>query len=68
MEILKIPEEYRKQVRKIFLADGDATIYPTEGLIKILEQINESFHNLNRVSAYAGPHAILCKTRKSGAS
>ena len=64
MEILKIPEKYRKQVRKIFLADGDAAIYPTEGLIKILEQINESFPNLNRVSAYADPHAILSKNEE----
>ena len=64
MEILKIPEKYWKQVHKIFLADGDAAIYPTEGLIKILEQINESSPNLNRVSAYADPHAILSKNEE----
>lgn len=63
-EIDRIPADARAQVTKIFLADGDAVIYPTEGLIEILDYINDKFPKLRRVSAYAGPHAIMSKNEE----
>jgi len=61
-EVDKIPESVRKEIRRIFLADGDAVIYPTDGLIKILDYMNLMFPNLERISSYAGPQAILGKS------
>ena len=60
-EIDRIPENYRNQVTKIFLADGDAAIYPTNELSEILDYITLKFPKLRRISAYAGPHAIISK-------
>ncbi|MGA1847127.1 radical SAM protein [Deferribacter abyssi] len=60
-EVDIIPDYVRNSVKRIFLADGDAVIYPTEGLIKILDYININFPNLERISSYAGPQAILSK-------
>lgn len=49
-------------VRRIFLSDGDALILSTERLLHILKELRETFPKLQRVSAYAGPKAILSKT------
>jgi radical SAM superfamily enzyme YgiQ (UPF0313 family) len=62
-EINMIPEKIRTNISRIFLADGDAVIYPYEGLMEILTNLNKAFPNLKRISAYAGPHAIRSKNR-----
>lgn len=48
--------------RRIFLADGDAVIIPTDSLLVILQLLYASFPRLTRVTAYAGPKSILEKT------
>ena len=48
-------------VRRIFLADGDALVLPTEKLLKILAVLYKVFPNLQRVSSYAAPRDILLK-------
>ncbi len=53
-EIDSLPDGYKRSTRRIFLADGDAAIYPTKGLIRILDYLDETFVNLERISAYAG--------------
>lgn len=60
-EIDGVPEGYAAHVKKIFLADGDGVIYPTDGLIKILDRLNHKFPNLIRISSYCGPQAIMQK-------
>jgi len=60
-EVDGIPEYAKKHVKRIFLADGDAVIYPTEGLLKILDYLNENFPNLESIRSYAGPQALLEK-------
>lgn len=52
----------KEQVRRIFLADGDALILPTDKLLKILAVLKEQFPHLQRVSSYAAPQDILRKT------
>lgn len=42
-----------KDIRKIFLADGNAMILSSDKLLRILKQLKDSFPQLNRVSAYA---------------
>ena len=78
-EILKDFEEaasaYGLQVRRLFLADGDALVMKTEDLLKILKAAKAYFPNLERISSYGTPGDILRKTseeltslRKAGLS
>jgi radical SAM superfamily enzyme YgiQ (UPF0313 family) len=40
-------------VRKVFLADGNAMVLSTQKLLRILDKLNEAFPKLTRVSTYA---------------
>ncbi len=61
-EIDTIPEEHRRQYRRIFLADGDALVYPQTGLVEILDLLREKFTNLTRVGVYASPKSLTTKS------
>lgn len=52
----------RAYVRRVFLADGDALVLPTERLLAILAELRRSFPYLERVSSYAAPRDILGKS------
>lgn len=49
-------------VDKIFIADGDALIIPTDRLIIILDKIRELFEECKKVSVYASPKSIDIKS------
>ena len=51
--------------RKIFLLDGDALVLSNNKLIPILEQINQSFPHISRISSYANGHNISQKTQEN---
>ena len=51
-----------KYVNKIFLADGDALIVPTEKLIEILKYIKNVFPECERISTYASPKSLELKS------
>lgn len=57
-EIESVPPHYRAGIRRVFLADGDALVYPMPGLVIILEALASTFPNLNRVGAYASPVSL----------
>jgi len=61
-EVDSISDDYAKSVKKVFLADGDGVIYPTEQLIEILDHMNKKFPNIRRFSSYCGPQAIMKKS------
>lgn len=61
-EVDSIPDSYAAGVHKVFLADGDAAVYPTDGLLEILAYMNEKFPNIRRYSSYCGPQAIMKKS------
>lgn len=61
-EIRSIPARYRADVRRVFLADGDALIYPQQGLEAILELLAGTFPALTRVGAYASPNSLATKS------
>lgn len=61
-EIRQIPERHSSAVERIFLADGDALIYPFERLIIILDTIAATFPKLTRVAAYASYNSIRTKS------
>jgi radical SAM superfamily enzyme YgiQ (UPF0313 family) len=49
-------------VRRVFLADGDALIMRTPRLLRILEDLKRHFPNFQRASTYASPQALLGKS------
>lgn len=53
---------YANQYRKVFLADGNATVLSFNKLSRILNKLNDTFPRLTRVSAYAIPKDIEAKT------
>ncbi|WP_321369848.1 radical SAM protein [uncultured Desulfuromusa sp.] len=61
MEIESIPLGHRNYYKRIFLADGDALVYPQQKLIAILDLLNEKFPNLNRIGIYASPQSLTTK-------
>ncbi len=60
-EIGHVPAPLRPQVERIFLADGDALVYPFEGLVEILDRLDATFPNLTRVGSYASPASLAGK-------
>jgi len=61
-EIASVPARYRHMVRRVFLADGDALVYPQQGLALILDALIEIFPALTRVGAYASPNSLSTKS------
>jgi len=61
-EIAAIPAQYTSRVDRVFLADGDALVYPFEGLRAILDALAAAFPGLTRVSSYASPHSLTTKS------
>ena len=49
-------------IHRIFLADGDALVLPTDKLVAIMQKCYEKFPNLNRIGAYATPADLVRKT------
>ncbi len=50
------------EVRRVFLADGDAYTLPTEALLAIADRLKQRFLALQRISTYATPFNILAKS------
>lgn len=48
--------------RRVFLADGDALVMPTNTLVAILEYLHKAFPTLARVSTYASIQNLLEKS------
>ncbi len=57
-------ERYGDQVRRIFLADGDATVLPTRRLLAILEAIRTHLPAVRRVSSYCLPRNLRKKSQQ----
>ena len=50
------------EVRKVFLADGDALVAKPSYLHEILAALREAFPNLRRVSCYSSPQSLQIRT------
>jgi radical SAM superfamily enzyme len=61
-EIDRIPAQYKPAINRVFLADGDALVYPFDGLIEILDTLSATFPRLTRVGSYASPNSLTTKT------
>lgn len=51
-----------QDIRRVFIADGDAMALNTEILLRILNKLRITFPSLQRVSIYANPGNLLKKT------
>ncbi|RTL26767.1 MAG: radical SAM proteinB12-binding domain-containing radical SAM protein [Rhodocyclaceae bacterium] len=60
--IRRIGERYGNQVRRVFLADGDALVLPTRRLLAILEAIHTHLPSVHRVSSYCLARNLKKKT------
>lgn len=49
-------------VRKVFLADGDALVAKSSFLLRVLEALHEAFPALRRVSVYASPQSLQVRS------
>lgn len=61
-EMESVPAGYRGYVQRVFLADGDALVYPQEGLVLLLDALARTFPNLARVALYASPKSLTTKS------
>ena len=52
---------YKDQIKKVFLADGNAMVLSAERLLKIIETLKEQFPRIRRISSYALTADILRK-------
>jgi radical SAM superfamily enzyme YgiQ (UPF0313 family) len=56
-------ERFGEQVRRVFLADGDATVLPTRRLLAILAAIREHLPAVRRISSYCLPRNLRKKSQ-----
>lgn len=57
-------ERYGEQVRRVFLADGDALVLPTRRLLTILEAIRTHMPAVRRISSYCLPRNLRKKSQQ----
>ena len=56
-------QRYGDQVRRVFLADGDALVLPTRRLLAILAAIREHMPAVRRISSYCLPRNLRKKSQ-----
>ncbi len=61
-EILEARAESGRDVRRVFLADGDAMCLSASRLAAILDALNDAFPRLQRVGIYANARDVLSKS------
>jgi len=54
--------EHVPDVRKVFLADGDALVAKTRFLAQVLRKLRSAFPDLRRVSVYASPQSLQVRS------
>lgn len=59
---IKTLAQNTKGIKKIFLADGNAFVLSADRLLSIIEEINNQFGKIQRISSYALPKDIASKS------
>jgi radical SAM superfamily enzyme YgiQ (UPF0313 family) len=57
-------ERYGEQVRRVFLADGDALVLPTRRLLTVLAAIRSHMPAVRRISSYCLPRNLRKKSQQ----
>lgn len=55
-------ERFGREIRRVFLADGDALVLPTRRLLAVLQAIREHLPAVRRVSSYCLPRNLRKKS------
>ncbi len=63
-EDLEVAKKMYPSVDKVFLADGNALVMPTDKLGRILKKINTLFPECKRIAIYGSPSDILSKSNE----
>ncbi len=63
-EDLEAAKKMYPSVNKVFLADGNALVMPTEKLGRIIKKINTLFPGCKRIAIYGSPSDILSKSNE----
>jgi len=61
-EDLKEAQALAGNIRRVFLADGDALIVPQKKLLKIMEMIHQALPSVERIGVYGNAKSILKKS------
>jgi len=61
-DLRNLPERYKKECSRVFLADGDALVLPHKHLMELLALLHETFPGLERITSYANAQNLLKKT------
>ncbi len=62
--IRRTGERYGEQIRRVFLADGDALVLPTRRLLTVLEAIRTHLPAVRRISSYCLPRNLRKKSQQ----
>lgn len=62
LEDISTARKNHRQIKRLFLADGDALMIKTEKLVKILNYIKKQIPECERVGIYASPKSIMTKS------
>ncbi|MBK8524480.1 MAG: radical SAM protein [Betaproteobacteria bacterium] len=62
--IRRCGERFGNDIKRIFLADGDATVLPTRRLLAILEAIRQHLPGVRRISSYCLPRNLKKKSQE----
>ena len=62
VDIQDVYEQFGDHIRRIFLADGDALIIPTDRLKEILHKLRETFPSAERITSYGAPKDVEHKS------
>lgn len=61
--IRRCGERFGGEVKRVFLADGDATVLPTRRLLAVLEAIRAHLPGVRRISSYCLPRNLRKKSQ-----
>ncbi len=61
-DLRNLPDWYKRDCSRVFLADGDALVLPQKRLMELLELLHQTFPRLERVTSYANAQNLLKKT------
>ncbi len=62
--IRRCGERFGSDLKRIFLADGDATVLPTRRLLAILDAIRTHLPGVRRISSYCLPRNLRKKSQE----
>ena len=62
LDDLDMARKQYSQVKKIFMADGNALVMKTQDILSLLEEIRYRFAEVERISLYAAPKDLIRKS------